>query len=368
MGASVTLIVLAALEGVARLIEGAALASDPKLVRADGEFGTFRDHLIDAGGFHDVDRLLESDPELIWKLRPGVHDVPWYPPLWIDSCSNSLGYRDPERSFAAPPNTLRVLCLGDSCAYGIGVRMADSYPQRLEALLAKTWNDRLVEVWNGGVFGWSSDQGRSLLARDGERIHPAIVTVAFGINDAFHWDHAHHDERGHGQCRTDRESRALLSKPSARLDGALAHLSLYRLLGCALRRDEIEVLAADATGSRRQRVPNLEFRDNLRAIAAEARRLGAQPVFLVWPIRWQLEQQAGRDLQPPTPYQIATRETGSELGVPVLDLLQCFAGQVGLYVDSVHLNDEGCRRVADELAHFLFEQHLLPPLSEPASR
>ena len=96
------------------------------------------------------------------------------------------------------------------------------------------------------------------------------------------------------------------------------------------------------------RVDDVEFRENLRALVSESRRLGAQPILLVWPIRWQLEHAGERELDPPTTYQLSTRELGRELDVPVLDLLERFAGTSGLYVDSVHLNAEGCRRVAEE--------------------
>ena len=361
LGATCALLLLAILEAGARLSGAVAPA------RAGGDFySAFRDLLVDLGGFRGADRVLEPDPELFWKLRPGVRDVPWHPPLFRDNRSNALGYRDPERGYAAAPGALRLLCLGDSCTYGMGVRAADSYPQRLEALLANAYTDRLVEVWNGGVPGWSSDQGRVLLKRDGERVAPAFVTVAFGVNDRYHWDLGHHERRGHGRCITDREARARLATATARLDRALGRLALYRLLGRLLRRDRAEEPAAAGEGS--MRVPEEEYRDNLRAIAAEARRLGAQPVFVVWPIRWQIEKPPDGELEAPTSHQLATRAAGREFGVPVVDLLERLTGQDGLYVDSVHMNEEGCRRVALEIGSLLYELQLLPEPPRPAPR
>jgi lysophospholipase L1-like esterase len=368
LGAILSLVVLALLEIAARVATSAGRGA-----AGGAYFDSFRDLVVELGGFDDADRLLESDAELFWKLRPGVHGLPWHPPLWLDNRSNALGYRDPERSFEAPAGTLRLFCLGNSCTYGLGVRVEESWPQALEALLATTYHDRLVEAWNGGVPGWSSDQGRTLLARDGARVRPAFVLVEFGINDARHWDLAHHKERGHGGCLSDREARARLSSAAARSDRALESLALYRLIRGALAPERREALARESGPSASDtgggpRVPDPDFRDNLRAIATESRRLGAQPIFLLWPIRWQLESQAGRELDPPTSYQLSIRAMGAELDVPVVDLLERFAGASGLYVDSVHMNAQGCHRVAEEIGRFLYAHKMLPEPPRPNPR
>src|SRR4029453_16976194 len=46
--------------------------------------------------------------------------------------NNPRGSRDLERALAKPPGTRRLLSLGDSFAWGVGVELADAYPQRLE--------------------------------------------------------------------------------------------------------------------------------------------------------------------------------------------------------------------------------------------
>jgi lysophospholipase L1-like esterase len=360
-GASVSLTLFAVAEGVARSVEAVGTRAQPAAPPASD---SFREALVDLGGFDGANRLLESDPELMWALRPDVHGLASCPPLWLDVRTNALGYRDPPRDWTAPSGALRLLCLGDSCTYGVGVRLADAWPQQLEALLAGAYSDRAVEVWNGGVPGWTSDQGRTKLARDGARVAPRIVTICFGVNDALHRDNLHHKERGHARCVADRAVREQLDAPLARFDRVLSHCALYRELARLVpTSDEAKVEHVDQLVHGGPRVPLADYVDNVESMVAQARALHARPVLVVWPIRWQLERRPddpARELDPPTPIQLATRELGPRLGVPVLDLLASFAGEHDLYVDSVHLNAAGCHRVADELARFLYDQKLLP--------
>jgi len=64
-----------------------------------------------------------------------------------------------ERNFWAteekPPGLYRILCLGDSLAYGSGVLPEESLPAHLETILnPATWNSQ-IEVINGAVSGFS---------------------------------------------------------------------------------------------------------------------------------------------------------------------------------------------------------------------
>lgn len=359
-GSGFTLLALAVLEGLAALTVGRPGSSGEVV-----GYGGFRNLLVEVGGFVDAARLLEPDSELLWKPRAGVRDLAWHPPLWIDNRTNRHGYRDPERCDPVSTEALRILCLGDSCTWGTGVRVADSYPQLLESMLARAYHDRVVEVWNGGVPGWSSDQGVTRLERDGPWLRPTVVIVAFGINDARHWDLARHHERGHGLCRSDREVRARLSAPLSRARRILDRFALGRLLARALPDRVQEPDPSDQGGVR---VPDRDYRENLRAMAAQARALGAAPFFVVWPIRWQIEPAEGRDLDPATSYQVAMLEVAGELGVPVLDLVEEFRDARELFVDSVHMNEAGCRRVATAIGERLHGLGMLPELPEETPR
>jgi len=162
--------------------------------------------------WHDALRILDRDPVLLWKTRPGVEraylDVygparveadriallqrffPRIPaslrgnPVWHVSI-NSRGFRDREFPRAKPARTFRVACLGDSWTFGANVNQDDAFPQRLGALLARDHPGARIEVLNLGVMGYSSRQGLELLKRDVLDLEPDFVLIGFAMNDAI---------------------------------------------------------------------------------------------------------------------------------------------------------------------------------------
>jgi lysophospholipase L1-like esterase len=155
-------------------------------------------------------RILEPDPSLLWRNRAGTHaryvDLftpfrseedrgrllrrfsPAIPrslrdnPVWEVSI-NALGFRGPELAAEKPADVFRVLCLGDSWTFGANVGQEETYPRQLEARLQERYSGARLEVWNLGVLGYSSYQGRELLERRAIAWQPDLVVVAFGMND-----------------------------------------------------------------------------------------------------------------------------------------------------------------------------------------
>ncbi|MDD5746029.1 MAG: GDSL-type esterase/lipase family protein, partial [Candidatus Omnitrophica bacterium] len=83
---------------------------------------------------------------------------------------------------------LRILCLGDSYTYGLGVAREESYPAQLERLLRKEPGYDEVEVINCGKPGINTP----LLAKDFRRLatryQPDIVLLLIGVNDAWNFE------------------------------------------------------------------------------------------------------------------------------------------------------------------------------------
>jgi len=117
------------------------------------------------------------DPEIIYRLAPNATGFYNGTPFEL----NSLGLRDRDYRSAPPPGAHRILVLGDSLVFGIGLP-AD---QTLSAKLARRL-DR-VEVINGGVFGYNLDQEIRLLADIGPVYRPDLVVAAFCHNDIDNW-------------------------------------------------------------------------------------------------------------------------------------------------------------------------------------
>lgn len=96
---------------------------------------------------------------------------------------NSLGLRDKEVT-VNKENSFRILFLGDSFVQAHGVDLEKS----MSRLLAKKLNSgggRNFEVVNAGVFGYSPLVEYLWLLKEGVRLNPDLVVVAFSVTDFF---------------------------------------------------------------------------------------------------------------------------------------------------------------------------------------
>lgn len=97
---------------------------------------------------------------------------------------NSLGFRAPELQTPKPPGTLRVLALGDSLTWGVGVAEEARYTDILAGLLAaRVPTAGRVEVVNLGLPGASTVAELGTLRRLGDRVQPDVVVLGFCLND-----------------------------------------------------------------------------------------------------------------------------------------------------------------------------------------
>lgn len=118
----------------------------------------------------------QSDPDLFWTMRRGSS----FERNETRFSINPLGTRGPLPTKAREPGTFRVVCLGDSTAFGNHT----SYPQQLQEILSGLRGDIEVSVINAGVPGFSSWQGLRMLERDLLDYQPDLITWCFGFNNA----------------------------------------------------------------------------------------------------------------------------------------------------------------------------------------
>jgi HEAT repeat protein/lysophospholipase L1-like esterase len=238
---------------------------------------------------------------------------------------NGDGVRDRTHSAQRLPRTARVAILGDSVTLGAGIPAHEAYPQQLQALLDAA--GRKVEVFNVALWGWSTRQQRIAYERIARRYAPDRVVLGVCLNDIP-------------------ELQNNLSRPPALVAGLHERSALFRRLVDAHDREirSVEELfqspAADAVESAFGR-----FFEELEALAREVARDGAELGVLVFPFRFQLEPGA------PAPSAQQTLLAGCDRhGVACLDLLPTLA-EIGTdaFVDYDHLSPAGARRVAEAL-------------------
>jgi lysophospholipase L1-like esterase len=95
---------------------------------------------------------------------------------------NSLGLRDAERSPQPAPGTIRILALGDSVTFGLGVAQEQTYPRQTELLLGKA-SGAPVEVLNMGMPGYNTLHQLAQLREVGFALQPRVVVVGYLYND-----------------------------------------------------------------------------------------------------------------------------------------------------------------------------------------
>lgn len=97
---------------------------------------------------------------------------------------NSDGFRGSSLSEFKSNNSLRILCLGDSTTFGVGIiESKDTYCSQLKKLIEED-KGLNVEVINAGVPGYTSFQGLNSLKIKFSNYTPDIVITYFGNNDA----------------------------------------------------------------------------------------------------------------------------------------------------------------------------------------
>ncbi len=127
--------------------------------------------------------IAEAGVRLATSRAPGAA----YAPVRTDRRDrgpvNAHGYRDLERAIPKPAGVRRAICLGDSFTWGVGVLFHDTWPRRLEDLLAR----RRGETWeavNLGERGLNCVQEVEKLAGEGFAYGPDVVVVGYVLNDS----------------------------------------------------------------------------------------------------------------------------------------------------------------------------------------
>ncbi len=119
----------------------------------------------------------------IWKLNKNI--IALVRDTFGSWCiySNQFSFRSKKIDLKKKKNEVRIICLGDSVTFGLGVDNEDTYPYYLENFLQDKYKNKKIEVLNAGIPGFSSDQGLFLFKRNCLYLKPDLVLISFGIND-----------------------------------------------------------------------------------------------------------------------------------------------------------------------------------------
>lgn len=127
-----------------------------------------------------MDTLVLEEP-IGYRNQPNLKGRFYGVPVVI----NSLGLRDRELSIAPDPDEYRVLVMGDSVVFGIGVPFEHSIPYQLERCLAVACSEWRMRTVNMGTVSYNTEQELIQLRTLGMRLKPKLVVLIYTANDVL---------------------------------------------------------------------------------------------------------------------------------------------------------------------------------------
>jgi len=295
-------------------------------------------------------------PTRIWGLSPGE--------IVLDGVVHTIG-ANTLREVKPSGAPLRALTLGDSSIFGHGLEDRGTLHVQLSEVLGGLGVD--VDVFCGGVSGYSTEQSLRLLDEVGWALEPDLLIIGNLWSDNSE------------EYFVDREWLAALDSPARRMDRILS----WSMAWGALRRLQVPEQAQRAglpigwvkepysTRVGRRRVPLSDYAANLDRMLLEAAERGVGAVFLAPCHRHRLAPKTHASLW--DPYFEAMAVVAERRGVPVVQAVEVlraggFDGDAA-FLDELHPTAAANRAYAEELAAVLLGRgwpaDRLVPADEP---
>ncbi len=309
----------------------------------------------------------ETEVKAVWSAYPFLGDSIYFETRADPGVLNWQGAPDTlyrgKMPGAARQGRLRVLVLGGSVVYGLGVDEGDDYPSVLEYSLARLGLEP-VEVFNGGIPSFTSEFGLELYGKRLPEVAPELLLLAYGSNDF-----EGHEGPGPGLDRVFLEKqRWLKAHPAAKAArDAMRNSGLYLLLRWMLLQRTTQMypggIPASASG-KGPRVTPEQYEENLHRFIRLARAQGSRVALTMDVHQVDVERvcaDATADWET-VPARHA-RKVALEERVPWLDARKAFCGSGGplpaSWLDGQHLSVAGCRIMGAELARQLVDGGIL---------
>ena len=131
---------------------------------------------------------IEYDMTLGWKLKPYAEGKLDYTNHLYKL--NFMGLRGKDFDIEKKDGVYRIICLGGSSTFGVGLDETDTYPYKLENLLSRDTGYRRFEIINAGVLAYNLTQINIFLAEKLLKYRPDMIIVISCINNIFPSDYS----------------------------------------------------------------------------------------------------------------------------------------------------------------------------------
>jgi lysophospholipase L1-like esterase len=321
---------------------------------------------------HSFRRLQSTAPHFVENIPRGRALF-----IGVPVAINSLGLRGEEIAVPKPPNTIRIVAVGDSITFGYGIPVDDTYAKALERRLNERVPDGMrYEVLNGGTLGGSLSDYLHFLNQKAEVIQPDVVLISLCLNDILLYSESGSVSEAGAQWHAwrmpwiRRFSHFLLRHSQLYMFG-YAHLKSFLCGSGALDINKVRGLnfVALAPPSEYQKQAWASSLGMLSRIAAFCREHGYRLVVVAFPMQMQLSAaelhfyrdkyhlRLGDDTLSGDP-QRRLQEFAFATGVTLVDLLPIYRGYnpEDLYLhtsmipaDPTHPSIKGNQIAADEI-------------------
>jgi len=245
-------------------------------------------------------------------IEPGSH----YEWQSIPVDINSHGLRGPETTYEKPPGTYRILNLGDSVAMGWGVRLEDTYGQRLQSLLNAGGNgDRRFEIINAGVPGWNVENELAYLQAEGLKYEPDLILLDLTLAN---------DIKGKSALLADNQQPLIKWLRSHTYFWPFLTVQLRWMEARAQGRERIDVIDPPKDPDKYfpldpEAAQWKKYWNQVSAIDRLAREKNIPVVLIIFPLEFQVIDEGY-----PTLAQQLLTVKAAESGIPAVDLLPAF--------------------------------------------
>lgn len=309
--------------------------------------------------------------------RPGSAGTPAHHPL---------GLRD-GRDLAPDPSAVRVVFLGGSTTYTVGVPedsriFTARLERRLNASLAGPLGVRRFEVVNAGLPGATSAENLVRLALLVSEVEPDLVVIQHGLNDGWaraaggiEPDYANY-RRSWGRPAAFPPGRPIAAGVAGWLRGRSMAASLavggLRLLPVPAVGDFVRHPGERMTGRGLDGSTTRYFERNTRFMIAVARSLGADVVLATMAVSRDLDRIPRRAV---AEHNAVLAAVAARDGVRLFDFAAVMATDAGHMPDGRHVSQAGSDLKADLFHDFLLDSgiaaslaavHSPPVLAPPA--
>lgn len=138
------------------------------------------------GQIHQFPSMTQADDATLYRLRPNLNVVDRSPGDYrVRYTTNNLGVRgSADVEIPKPEDTYRILGLGDSFTFGVGVEDDETFLALLEdQLQTDATADKRIEVVNAGVAGWGTSHQLAYLIDRGFALEPDLIIIGTHTND-----------------------------------------------------------------------------------------------------------------------------------------------------------------------------------------